>query len=82
MQSGIIEIDIHEMNRFQAKMLIDSKLKKAKLDVYIIRIVHGYHNGTALKDMVRKEYKGHPKVKRIELSSNQGITDLVLRDLF
>lgn len=82
MNAGIIEIDIHEMNRFQAKTLIDSKLKKAKSDIYVLRVIHGYHSGTALRDMIRKEYKGHSKIKRIELSSNPGITDLILRDLF
>lgn len=82
MNTGILEINIHTMNRFQAKALIDSKLKKAKSDVYRIRVIHGFHGGTALREMVRKEYRGHPKVKRIEIGINQGETDLVLRDLF
>lgn len=82
MTQGIIEINIHDMNRFQAKTLIDSKLKKAKTDTYRIRIIHGYHGGTALKEMIRSEYKKHPKVIRIEVGINQGITDLVLRDLY
>lgn len=80
--TGIIEIDVHEMNCFQAKAMIDSRLKKAKADVYVLRVVHGYRSGTALRDMVRREYRKHPKIKRVEISSNQGITDLVLRDLF
>ena len=82
MHSGIWELDVHEMNQFQAKTYIDSQLKRAKEDVYIIRIIHGYNRGTALRDMVRKEYRSHPKVKRVEASLNPGITDLVLRDLF
>lgn len=82
METGILELDIHEMNQFQARTMIAARLKKAKADVYRIRVIHGYHNGTVLRDMVRKEFKGHPKVKRIELGMNQGETDLVLRDLF
>jgi DNA-nicking Smr family endonuclease len=82
MQKGIIELDVHQMNKFQAKTYIDSRLKQAKDDVYVIRIIHGYHNGTALRDMIRKEYRKNPKVKRIELSLNPGITDLVLRELY
>lgn len=78
---GIIEIDIHGMNQYQAKTKIQSVLKKANQSVYIIRIIHGYHNGTILRNMIRKEFRTHPKIKRIELSMNQGITDLVLRDL-
>lgn len=80
--SGFIEIDVHGMNRFQAKTYIDSVLKKAGSDVYRIDIVHGYHSGSSLKEMVRKEYRSHPKVKRMELGLNDGVTTLVLRDLF
>ena len=30
LQSGIIELDVHSMNRAQAKTYIDSQLKRAK----------------------------------------------------
>ncbi len=82
MDSGFIEIDVHGMNRFQAKTYIDSVLKKAGSDVYRIDIVHGYRGGSSLKEMVRKEYRSHPKVKRMELGLNEGVTTLILRDLF
>ena len=81
MKSGIVEIDLHEMNQNQARVMIDSRLKKAGKDIYRIRIVHGYRSGTALRDMIRKTYKNHPKVIRVELSMNPGITELVLREL-
>lgn len=81
LSSGIIEIDVHGMNQYQAKMKIQSVLKKLNSSVYIIRIIHGYHNGTILRDMLRREFRSHPKIKRIELSLNQGITDLIIRDL-
>ena len=75
------ELDIHGMNRAQAMAAIDAKLRRAGGDVYRLRIVHGYHGGTALRDMVRSRYRGHPKVKRIELGLNPGETELVLREL-
>lgn len=80
--SGIMEIDIHGMTKSQAKVSIDSILKKVKANVYRIIVIHGYHSGTELKDMVRKDYRNHPKVIRVELGLNQGITELILRDLF
>lgn len=80
-QNGIVELDIHGMTKYQAKILIDSQLKRAKSDVYVLRIVHGYHGGTGLLQMVRKEYRNHPKVLRISVGLNQGETDLVLREL-
>ena len=82
MNTGVIELDVHGMTKYQAKMSIDSHLKKAKTNVYRIIVVHGYHNGTELKDMIRKDYKTHPKVIRVEIGLNQGSTELVLRDLF
>lgn len=81
MNSGIVEIDIHGMNQFQAKTLINSTLKKANSSVYMIRIIHGYHGGTALRNMIRREYRSHPRILRVELSMNPGITELVLRNL-
>lgn len=79
MNESIVEIDVHHMTWYQAKIAIDAKLKRAK-GAYRLRVIHGYHGGTALRDMVRREYAKHPAVKRIELGFNQGETDLVLRE--
>lgn len=70
LQSGIIELDVHSMNRAQAKTYIDSQLKRAKKDIYQIKVIHGYRGGTAIRDMVRKTYRNHPKVVRVELPLN------------
>ena len=80
MAAGILELDIHGMNQHQARVYIDSRLKKAG-GIYRLRVIHGDHNGTELKDMIRRQYKSHPKVLRLELGLNPGITDLVLREL-
>ena len=78
--SSIIELDVHGMTQYQAQLAIDAKLKRVPSSVYRLRIIHGYHGGTALRDMIRREYSKNPKVKRIEIGFNQGETDLVLRD--
>ncbi len=75
------EIDIHAMTQVQAMAAVDAALRRAKGDVYRLRVIHGYRSGTALRDMVRRRYASHPKVKRVELGLNPGITDLVLREL-
>lgn len=80
MNDSIMELDIHSMTQAQAKVAIEAKLRRAKGGVYRLRIIHGYHGGTALRDMIRREYAAHPKVKRIELGLNPGVTDLVLRE--
>lgn len=80
--TGVVELDIHGMTKYQAKLRIDSLLKNIKSNVYRIRIIHGYNSGTELKDMVRKDYRKHPRVIRVEFGLNQGITELILRDLY
>ena len=79
--AGFWEIDIHNMTRTQAITAIDARLRRANASVYRLRVIHGYHGGTVLRDAVRSHYKGHPKVLRIELGLNPGETDLVLREL-
>lgn len=79
---GIIEVDIHGMTKIQAKPLIESKLKAAPKSTYRLRVIHGYHGGTELREMVRKGFKSNPKVLRVEVGLNPGETDLILRELF
>ena len=79
--SAFQEIDVHNMTKVQAVTAIDAKLRKADSSVYQLRVIHGFHSGTILRDAVRAHYKNHPKVKRIELGLNPGETNLILREL-
>jgi hypothetical protein len=45
-----------------------------------IRLIHGYHSGTALRDFIRQKYGNHPRVRRLTFSSDGGATELVLRE--
>ena len=81
-QPGIMEIDVHGMKQRQAKIFIESRLRRCGRDVYRVRVIHGYRGGTQLRDMVRCEIAKNPKVLRIEVGLNQGETDLVLRELY
>ena len=80
MQPGILELDLHGMNAYQAKTAVDAALRRAKGGTYRLRLIHGYRGSTALRDMIRTAYRSHPKVLRIELGLNPGETDLVLRE--
>mgnify|MGYP007079133472 CR=1 FL=1 len=46
-------------NAYQARVAIDAALRRASSGVYRLRLIHGYHGGTALRDLCR-EYAGHP----------------------
>lgn len=80
MTPGILELDLHGKNTYQAKVALEAALRRARAGTYRIRIIHGYHGGTVLRDMVRREYGAHPRVKRVEGGFDPGITDLVLRE--
>lgn len=81
MMNGFQELDVHGMTKAQAFIAIDARLRRVNSSVYSIRIIHGYHGGTVLRDAIRAHYKNHPQVKRIELGLNPGETDLILREL-
>ena len=82
MLNGIIEIDVHGKNVESAIEEIRKHLNNVRPSVYRIRIIHGYHGGTRIREGIRDEfsYGREPKVKRITMGDNQGITELVLRE--
>ena len=80
MQSGIVTVDLHGKNTYQAKVTLDALLRRAGAGTYRIRVIHGSHGGTALRDFIQAEYSHHPRVKRLLLSPDGGATELVLRE--
>ena len=76
--NGIVTIDLHGKNTYQARVAIDAALRRSK-GVYRIRIVHGFNPGTELRDMVRAEYNNARGVIRMD-SSEPGATTLILRE--
>ncbi|MGI6690962.1 MAG: Smr/MutS family protein [Clostridiales bacterium] len=75
-----MDIDLHGKNLYQARIAVDSALKRATAADYRLRIIHGYINGTAIRDMLLSEYARHPRVLRIERGGNPGQTVFVLRE--
>lgn len=76
---SVITVDLHGKNVFQSRIALNAALRRAG-GAYRIRVVHGYHMGTAVRDLVRTEYAAHPLVKRA-LPVSDGVTELVLREL-
>ncbi len=79
---GIVEIDVHGMNVEEALKAVRRQVDAAGGGTYRIRVIHGYHGGTRIASAVREEfsYGREPKVKRVTMGQNQGITELVLRE--
>ena len=82
MAAGIIEMNVHGLRTEEAVNVICREVMRAGSGVYRIRIIHGYHGGTRIRESIREEfgYGREPAVKRIEMGHNPGITELVLRE--
>lgn len=75
--SYLVEIDLHNHTVESGKKLITETLKKLPSDVREVNIIHGYHNGTALRDMVRRY--NNAKIERKIIGMNQGSTTFVIK---
>lgn len=80
MGPGVVTVDLHGKNPYQAKVTVDALLRRTGGGTYRLRLIHGCHGGTALRDFIRETYAAHPKVRRLVLSSDGGATELVLRE--
>lgn len=83
-KNPIIEIDVHGLTVAAAVKAVQEKVKKAGPEVYTIRVIHGFNGGTRIRSAIKEEFSfgREPKVKRVKPGENQGISELVLKELF
>ena len=82
MSAPFIKVDLHVLRQEEAIRVIDRAIASADPSTYQIQLIHGYNRGTSLRNMIYDEYRYEKKVKRIIPGDNQGITILVLKELF
>jgi len=71
----MVEIDIHGFTKAQAKVEIEKFIAGLPSDVKMVRIIHGYHGGTNLREFVQRPNNIRSKrIKRKRLTMNQGET--------
>ena len=74
-----VEIDIHGLTEQMAIKELEKFIVSCDNSITEIVVIHGYHSGNALKDMVRNSNKLRSKrIKRRKLTMNQGETILQL----
>ena len=71
------ELDLHGLSSQTAKSRLDEMIRKLPRDVRELTVIHGYHGGTAIRDMVRR-YK-NPRVEKKILGLNQGSTVFIIK---
>ena len=79
MHQAVITLDVHGLHTAAARAAVLAALRRSR-GAYRLRVVHGYHGGTALGDMVRAEFASDARVLRVH-PVDAGVTDLVLREL-
>jgi len=73
------EIDIHGYVEDDAKKLLERFIVACDSSVKEILVIHGYHGGSVLKEMVRNPNKLRSKrIRRRKPTMNQGETILQL----
>ena len=72
------------MTAEQAVCAVEKKVNSAPSGTYRVRVIHGLNGGTRIREALRRElgFGLNSKVIRIENGSNQGITELVLKEYF
>lgn len=71
-----LQIDLHGHTVESSRKLLTQSLKNLPSDVREVTVLHGFHGGTALRDMVRR-YK-NPRIERKILGLNQGETVFII----
>lgn len=73
-----VEVDIHGLTESDAKRQLEQFLSRADASLQEVVVIHGYHNGQILRDMVRLKLK-HPRIRSKLISLNPGATRLLLK---
>ena len=76
--STTMSVNLHQMTVTEAKKWLTQKVSSAPKNIREIEVIHGYHGGTALQNMVRNSFK-HPRILRKIQGLNQGSTTLILK---
>lgn len=72
-----VEIDIHSMQRAEAKKYLERFLSQVNGSVREVVVIHGFHSGTVLQRLVRQELKHH-RIRSRVVGLNEGVTTLLL----
>ncbi len=76
-ENQVMKVDLHKMKVWEAALFLNEVVNNAPKCIKGIIVIHGYHNGKALLNMVRKDFD-NKRVERKVLGLNQGITSLIL----
>ena len=69
-------VDLHQLTKEDAKIELINAVNSADIDVKCLVVVHGYHGGTVIKNLVRKEFFSDCIEEKINLDAGRTIFKL------
>lgn len=69
----LVSVDLHGLSVLEAKRLLNNIIAMIRRP-FSLEIIHGYHHGTAIRDMIYKDFS-NPKMKSCKVNVyNPGIS--------
>lgn len=66
-------VDLHNQTKEDARVNLVYAIESADFDIKCLVIIHGYHGGTIIKNLVRKEFKHTMVTNKINLDAGRTI---------
>lgn len=74
---NVITVDTHGMKRKTAMRLLQNIIVYMRVSTaWILRVIHGYHGGTVIKDMIATDLINKRIARKFSPECNQGLTCL------
>jgi DNA-nicking Smr family endonuclease len=67
------EVDLHNLTKEAAKAELIYAIRNVDFDIKCLVVIHGYHGGTVIKNLVRKEFKSEFVAEKINLDAGRTI---------
>jgi len=66
-------VDLHRLTKEEARIELINAINSTDVDVKCLMVVHGYHGGTVIKNLVRKEFKSDSVAEKINHDAGRTI---------
>lgn len=66
-------VDLHRLTKEDAKIQLMYEMNAIDIDIKCLVIVHGYHGGTVIKNLVRKEFQSDNIIEKVNLDAGRTI---------
>ena len=66
-------VDLHNQTKEDARINLIYAIETADFDIKALVVIHGYHGGTIIKNLVRKEFNHEIIAEKINLDAGRTI---------